>query len=318
MQAAAGNSVFFSKLQLAISIPANPSVTVTIQASSGSFAAISGSGLTVNQNGDEVTITGDLTDVNNALNDGITYTPVGTTSNTLTLSVTDGSGDTAFKTIGINTSTPGSPTTTNISSSGEITNANLIDITGTTTLSSDAVFNNGAMVKIETGELLTLDDTRIYNGTITDHGTVEIVGLSSIVNASLNIGTGDALTIDPTATLFIGSTITGGTINDGTGGSGATIDVNSSSAIDGASLNYGDVTVASGVTLTLDNDTVTGTTFTDPASGAIISIDPTDTLTISGVTINGGTINDGTALSGAGIASAATARSTTPSSTMAR
>ena len=43
--------------------------------------------------------------------------------------------------------------------------------------------------------------------------------------------------------------------------------------------------------------------FTDTASGAIISIDPTDTLTLSGVTIDGGTINDGT---GSTLATAAT------------
>ena len=68
---------------------------------------------------------------------------MGITSNTLTLSVTDGSGDTAFRTIDINTSNPASPTTTNITASGEITNAGLMDITGTTTLSSDALFNRG-------------------------------------------------------------------------------------------------------------------------------------------------------------------------------
>ena len=308
-QAAGGNSVFFPKVAISDLNPdANPTVTVTIQASSGSFAAISGSGLSITQSGDQVTIVGDLTDVNAALDNGITYTPVGT-SNTLTLSVTDGSGDTAFRTIGINTSNPALPTTTNISASGEIANAGLIDITGTATLSSDAVFNSGT-VKVETSGFLQLDDSRIYGGTITDNGTVEITGLSSLVNARLNIGTGDQLTIDPTATLFLtGTTInggTGGTINDGTSLIGATIDVNTSSsssnsAIDNASLNYGGVTVENGAVLTLDNDTVTGTTFTDTASGALLSIDGGDQLTISGVTINGGTINDGTSLSGATI-----------------
>ena len=54
---------------------------------------------------------------------------------------------------------------------------------------------------------------------------------------------------------------------------GGTIDVTGDSTIGSADLNNGDVTVASGVTLTLDNDTVTGTTFTDTASGAILSVD---------------------------------------------
>ena len=56
------------------------------------------------------------------------------------------------------------------------------------------------------------------------------------------------------------------------------------------------MTVASGVTLTLDNDTVNGTTFTDTASGATIQIDDGTVLTLTGgATINGGVINDGTA-----------------------
>ncbi len=304
VQAAANGSVLFPEISIGDLNPGDPSVTVTIQASSGSFAAISGSGLTVNQNGDVITITGDLTDVNNALNDGITYTPVGS-ANTLTLSVTDGSGDTAFRALGINTSNPASPTTTNASASGEITNAGLIDVTGTTTLSSDALFNTGATVKIETGELLKLDDTKIYNGTITDNGIVEIAGASAIVNASLNIGAGGQLTIDPAAALFLsGATITGtagATINDGTDVSGGAINVVSSSAIKGASLNNGGVTIASGQTLTLDNDTVTATAFTDTASGAILSVDHGNTLTLSGVTIDGGAIDDGTGASGATI-----------------
>ena len=66
------------------------------------------------------------------------------------------------------------------------------------------------------------------------------------------------------------------------------------SKISNASLNDGEVTVASGVVLTLDGDTVTNTTFADTASGATLAIDAGDTLTLSGVTIHGGTINDGT------------------------
>ncbi len=202
VQAAAGNSVLFSLVEANDLTPgANPSVTLTIQASSGSFAAISGSGVAITQNGDVVTIVGDLTDVNNALDNGITYTPVGS-SNTLTLSVTDGSGDTAFRTISINTSNPASPTTTNLGANGEITNAGLMDITGTTTLSSDSLFNNGGTVKVESSELLKLDDAKVYGGTITDNGTVEVAGFNAISSgANLNIGAGDQLTIDPTATL---------------------------------------------------------------------------------------------------------------------
>ena len=61
-------------------------------------------------------------------------------------------------------------------------------------------------------------------------------------------------------------------------------------------MNTGEVTVASGVVLTLDNDTVSGTTFSDTASGATIQIDDGTVLTLTGnATINGGTIDNGTA-----------------------
>ena len=256
--------------------------------------SISSSGLIFTQNGNEFTTSGSLTAINNGLEDGITYAPtVGGTTNTLTLSVTDGS-DTAFRTIGINTSIAGSPTTTNVSMSGEITNADLIDIAGTTTLSSDALFNSGGTVKIEAGELLQLDDTKIYSGTITDNGTVEISGLDALSSsAHLNIGAGNQLTIDPTATLVInGATITGGTINDGTSGSGGTIDVLGSSAITGASLNNGGVAIASGETLTLNDTTVTGSTITDlstTTTTGIVNVDSGKTLTLAGSdTITGG------------------------------
>ena len=238
VQGAGGNSVLFSLVQANDLTPvADPSVTLTIQASSGSFVAISGSGVAITQNGDVATIVGDLTDVNNALDNGITYTPVGS-SNTLTLSVTDGSGDTAFRTISINTSNPASPTTTNLGANGEITNAGLMDITGTTTLSSDSLFNSGGTVKVESSELLKLDDAKVYGGTITNNGTVEVAGFNAISSgASLNIGAGDQLTIDSTATLVVNNATiigaTGGTINNGTSISGGTIEVQTSTTLSG-------------------------------------------------------------------------------------
>ena len=255
--------------------------------------------MSVTGNGDEITVAGNLTDINNALENGFTYMPAaGITSNMLTLSVTDGSGDTAFRTISIDTSAPASPTTTNISASGEVVNAGLIDVTGTTTLISDALFNNGGTVKVESSELLKLDDTKIYGGTITDDGTLEIAGFTVLSSgAHLNVSAGGQVTIDSTATLVLSvATVTGGTINND-----GTLSVMSSSKIAGASLDDGSVTIVSGQTLTLDGDTVTGTTFTDTASGAVLSIDPANTLTLSGVTVDGGTINDGTVASAATI-----------------
>ena len=170
---AAGGSVFFSSVGIdeLTSGATNPSVTLTIKASSGSFAALSGAGVVVNQSGDTVTLTGLLSAIKAALSGGLTYTPVGT-SNTLTLSVDDGSGDTAFRTLSINTSNPLAPTNSITAASGQINNGGLIDVTGTTTLDSVTLLNGTGMVQVEAaGGHLTLDDTRIYGGTIKNLGT---------------------------------------------------------------------------------------------------------------------------------------------------
>ena len=94
---------------------ANPSLTLTIQASGGTLAPITGSGLTINQNGNAITIAGDLADINSALDAGLTYTPAaGVTTNTLTISATDGAGDTAFRTLSIDTSNPAAPSNSTV------------------------------------------------------------------------------------------------------------------------------------------------------------------------------------------------------------
>ena len=110
-------------------------------------------------------------------------------------------------------------------------------------------------------------------------------------------GTDDPIDNGTTLTLKGGATIDGGTINDGTVagdpiGFAGLIDVTGNSQIDSnASLNNGYVTVESGVTLTLDNVTVNGTTFNDLVTGGTIQIDGGDTLTFNGDTVNGGTLD---------------------------
>ena len=277
----------------------NPTVTLTIQASSGTLAALSGLGVSVvngldGSNG-TIEVRGTLSAINAALSGGLTYTYApGTTSNTLTLSVDDGSGDTAFRTLSINTTTPSAPTFTITAVNGQINNAGLIDVTGTTTLDSDTLFNSGATVKVEASDHLTLDDTRISGGTITNLGTVEITGFGSISSGAVLTNTGAQLTIDPNATLILSSaTITGGTINDGTSGSGATIEVLGGATITGgAQLNNGSVIVAAGQTLALNNVTATGSTVTinnSNANAGIVSVGSGTTLTLAGTdTITGG------------------------------
>src|SRR4029079_3493528 len=104
-----------------------------------------------------------------------------------------------------------------------------------------------------------------------------------------------------------GTTIHGGTINDGTlasdgsvvglpAGTFGTIHATGNSPIDSnASLNNGAVNVDAGVKLILNDVTVTGSEITDTnATTSVIQVDNTHTLTLSTTTIHGGTINDGT------------------------
>ncbi len=174
---------------------------------------------------------------------------------------------------------------------GTITDNGAIDVTGnssingTTTVGpspviTNAILNNGG-VTIESGVTLTLDNVTVTGTTFNDTAS------------------GAILSVDASDTLRLsGVTINGGTIDDGTATTLATsgkIEISGSSTISGASLNHGGVTIDANQTLMLDNDTVTGTTFTDTASGALIQVDDGTTLTLSGVTIDGGTVNDGTA-----------------------
>ena len=153
-----------------------------------------------------------------------------------------------------------------------------VDITGSSKI-SDASLNHGD-VTVESGQTLTLDDVNVTGTTFTD------VASDSVIH----VDGGDRLTLDH-------ATINGGTINDYSTVSGSIIagdiDIAGSSKISGASLNHGDVTIESSQTLTLDDVTVTGTTFNDAATDSVIQVDANDTLTLSGVTVNGGTVTIG-------------------------
>ena len=155
-----------------------------------------------------------------------------------------------------------------------------IDVTGSSTISG-AHLNNG-QVTIESGVVLTLDNDTVTGTLFSDTAD------------------GATIQIDDATTLTLSDvTINGGIINDYSPPSSPSgsiiagdIDVTGSSTISGAHLNNGQVTIESGVVLTLDNDTVTGTHFTDTADGATIQVDGGTTLKLDGAAINGGTIND--------------------------
>ena len=191
-------------------------------------------------------------------------------------------------------------------------------VTGTGATLDDVYVLNSGTIQVDrvgsepiTVSLLLDGGTTVSGGTLLIHidfptsnfeGTVEI-GTGGATFDHVRVLNNNSLTVDDGSVLTLtdGTTINGGIINDGTaGGTGdpavfGSIDVAGSSTISNALLNNGEVTVASGVTLTLDNDTVHGTFFNNTASGAIIQIDDGTVLTLTGATMNGGTINDGTA-----------------------
>ncbi len=177
-------------------------------------------------------------------------------------------------------------------------NFGLIDVTGNSAIegaaSAHALLNNGK-VTVEAGKTLILDDVTITGSDITNATTA----------STLQVDNDDTLTLS-------GVTIRGGTINNGTEfGDGSVlglndsnsadfgfIDVTRNSAIEGTStthalLNNGKLMVENGVTLILDDVTVSGSEITsiDPI-GSVIQIDNGHQLTLTQATIHGGTVND--------------------------
>jgi fibronectin-binding autotransporter adhesin len=196
-----------------------------------------------------------------------------------------------------------------------ITNTGTIEVSGGTLTVEADIANTGGTVVVDGAATLTLDSGAIDGGTIDNSGNIDVSGLSAISNAHLNNGhvtlgsnatltldndmvtgtsfadtaSGSVIQVDDGTTLTLsGVHITGGTINDGT--ATGSIDITGDSTISGASLNHGGVTIEANQTLTLDSDTVTGTSFIDTASGATILIDGSATL--DEVTIIGGTITN--------------------------
>ena len=190
-QAAAGGAVFMSQLSIGDLNAGNPTVTLEMKASSGSFAfATSDANVTFGGSGDDITLTGPLNDINSLLKAGFTYRPVDS-PNTLTLTVTDPPAATAH--LPNSTSIPRipAPSFTVANARGAIRNASTIEISGQTTLNSDSVFNGGAMLVIDATGVLKLDHTAVFGGTggggtITDNNTLEITAHSGLFNTTTN------------------------------------------------------------------------------------------------------------------------------------
>jgi len=258
--------------------PGSTMLTLTIRTSSGTLQS---TGATSGNNTSQLTFTGTLAAINAALAaNAIIYSSFGTAT-TLTATVTDGLGDTAFKTFSLTSA--GLVQTTD--ATGAIRNGSLIDITGTTTLNSDSLFNGSATTKIESAAVLKLEHTGVFGGTINDFGTLEIVGpgRSSIGGnaAILNIEPGGLVVVDgptspttsPAVLALNQATVNGGTIQDYNGNGGGIIDVLAASEIAGTSGAYAQL---------LGNDV------------GIVTLDAA--LTLDYVTLRGITIENGTTL----------------------
>ena len=122
----------------------------------------------------------------------------------------------------------------------------------------------------------------LNGGAISNFGTIDIIGDSSISNDALG---NTQLTIEGGRTLTLSGTIvTGGTVTDN-----GSIHVTGDSAINSAAVNGGQVTVDATRTLTLDNTIVTGTTIFDNGT---VKVDSGNTLNLSGVLLSGGAISN--------------------------
>ena len=154
-----------------------------------------------------------------------------------------------------------------------------IDVTGSSTI-SNAHLNNG-QVTIGANQTLTLDNDTVTGTHFADTADGAVIQIDGGTTLKLDHVTIDGGTINDFSTLPSGSMIAGD------------IDVIGSSTISNAQLNYGNVTIESGMTLTLDGDTVTGTAFTGVATGSIIHVDGGDTLTLNSATVSGGGVTIG-------------------------
>ncbi len=158
-------------------------------------------------------------------------------------------------------------------------------------------FTDYGRVQVDATKTLNLSGVGLSGGLISNYGTIDITGDSSISgdqmgNAQLTIDSGKKLTLN-------GTTITGGTITDN-----GTIDVTGSSTINsGISLVGGQLKVESSTTLTLNTALAIGSNSVTLV-GTDSVLDDLAGLSLAGGTISGsGNLSANTNLSGYGTVS---------------
>jgi hypothetical protein len=169
---------------------------------------------------------------------------------------------------------------------GPVTNNGTLQIAGAATLLNDVV-TNGGTVKVDGSQTLTLSGTEISGGTINGSGTIDVTGASKIdggATLSTSSVTADAqLTLD--GIVVSGSVIT----NNSSIELDNTVQLKGGAKIQGGPVtNNGTLEIAGAATLL--NDVL--------INSGMVTIDDSQTLTLSGTEISGGTINNYNGLSG--------------------
>ncbi len=179
---------------------------------------------------------------------------------------------------------------------GAIDNAGTIDVSGPASLLGEKLTNtaSGSIVQVDGSQTLTLNGTEITGGSIDGTGTIDITGASTIDgNATLSTVN---VTIESTTLTLDNVTVNGSTITEETTGSLIQIDGSDTLTLKGNAIIQG----ASGVTGAIDNAgtieisgpaSLLGEKLTNTASGSIVQVDGSQTLTLSGTEIVGGAIN---------------------------
>ena len=164
---------------------------------------------------------------------------------------------------------------------GTLNNHGATDVKGAVSFDNETVHNSG-IIEIFAGHSLTLDGASVSGGTVTDDGTIHVIGNSAINGAAMTAG---QVTVDATLTLD-GTTITGGTITDN-----GTVNVDA-----GNTLKLSDVALSGGAISNSGTVEITGSgSIASDAfanAGGILLVDALQTLTIDGTTITGGALSN--------------------------
>ena len=153
---------------------------------------------------------------------------------------------------------------------------------------------NGNLIQIDVSAVLKLYQATISGGTITDNGTIDVTGDSTIKGSASNLsggGTGQ-IKIEAAKLTLDGVTVTGTSISETTTGSILSVDgsdtltlagTDSITGVSGSNItNAGTIDVTGTTTITTDSLTNTG--------AGTLKVD--STLKLSGATVSGGTITD--------------------------